>query len=91
MNGLETCSAVAISTKGHMDDVLENERLRENIRLTVDTLPLKTIVIYDVCGSNDATLKTFAYAAEKGIRLITPDNTLKHQNTLRFHGEVMNL
>lgn len=85
LDGLEGCSVVAISTKGHMDDVAENERLRDNIRFTVDTLQLKTIVVYDVCGTNSATLDAFSYAIKKGVSVIIPDNTLKCQNAKRFN------
>lgn len=85
LDGYEECSVVAISTKGHMDDPAENQRLRANIRLTVDKLPkIKTIVAYDVCGTNDATLDTFSYATEKGIEIIIPDNTLKERNMLLY-------
>ena len=85
LDGLEGCSVVAISTKGHMDDVAENERLRDNIRFTVDTLQLKTIVVYDVCGTNSATLDAFSYAIKNGVSVIIPDNTLKCQNAKRFN------
>lgn len=86
LDGYEECSVVAISTKGHMDDPAENQRLRANIRLTVDKLPnLKTFIVYDVCGTNDATFDTFSYADEKGIELIIPDNTLKLQNMKHYN------
>lgn len=81
LDGYEDCSVAAISTKGHMDDPTENLRLRSNILLTVDKLTnLKTLIVYDVCGTNDATLDTFSYAIEKGIEIIIPDNTLKIRN-----------
>ena len=74
-----------------MDNGVENKRLRENIRLTVDSLRLKAFIVYDVCGTNEATLDTFAYAKEKGVSVIIPDNTLKCQNSLRFERKVINL
>ena len=81
LDGYEECSVAAISTKGHMDDFAENMRLRENIRLTVDKLPnLKAFIVYDVCGTNDATFDTFSYAREKNIEIIIPDNALKSRN-----------
>ena len=89
LDGLEDCSVVAISSKGHMDDVAENKRLRENIRFTVDRLQLKSIIVYDVCGTNDATLDTFSYATKKGITVIIPDNTLKRQNALNAKKKVI--
>ena len=77
----EGSSVVLFSTKGHMDDPEENKRLRENICLTVDKMPeIKTILAYDICSTNDATFDTFSYAAQKGIKIIIPDNTLKTRN-----------
>lgn len=81
LNGYEECSVAAMSTKGHMDDPAENLRLRANIHLSVDKMPkLKSLIAYDVCSTNDATLDTFSYAIEKGINIIIPDNTLKIRN-----------
>ena len=81
LDGYEECSTVCMSTKGHMDEPAENQRLRKNITLTVDKLSkLKTIIVYDVCGTNNDTLNTFSYAIEKGIEIIIPDNTLKSRN-----------
>lgn len=86
LDGYGDCSVVAISTKGHMDDPAENLRLRANIRLTVEKMPnLKTIIVYDVCSTNDATLDTFSYAIERGIKVIIPDNTLKLQNMKHYN------
>ena len=66
-----------------MDDPTENERLRTIIRLSVDRLSsLKTLIVYDVCGTNDYTLETFSYAIEKDINIIIPDNTLKNRNMI---------
>ena len=72
LDGYGDCSVASISTKGHMDDPTENERLRTIIRLSVDRLSsLKTLIVYDVCGTNDYTLETFSYAIEKDINIIT--------------------
>ena len=85
LDGYEESSVATISTKGHMDDPAENSRLRANIRLTVDKLPnLKTIIVYDVCSTNNATLDTFSYAIERGIEVIIPDNTLKNRNMILY-------
>ena len=85
LDGYEDCSVAAISTKGHMDDPAENQRLRAIIRLTVDKMPnLKTLIVYDVCSTNDATLDTFSYAIEKGIEIVFPDNTLKERNMISY-------
>ena len=91
LDGLEKCEVVAISTKGHMDNDAENKRLRDNIRFTVDRLCLKAIIVYDVCGTNEPVLNTFSYAIEKGVSVVIPDNTLKHQNCLRFERGVVDL
>ena len=86
LDGYEECSVAAISTKGHMSDPIENRRLRANIRLTIDKLPnLKTFIVYDVCGTNKAVLDTFAYAIEKGIDVVIPDNTLKCRNVKHYN------
>ena len=81
LDGYGDCSVVAISTKGHMGDPAENLRLRANIRLTGEKLTnLKTIIAYDVCSTNDATLDTFSYAIERDIEIVIPNNTLKDRN-----------
>ncbi len=90
LNGLENCSVVAISTKGHMNDPAENERLKNNISLIVGALDLKAIIVYDVCGTDTATLDTFSYAIEKGIEVILPDNTLKLRNRTRVNQRGVN-
>ena len=84
LNGLEKCSVVAISTKGHISNFEEQERLRKNIQLTVNTLNLEAIIVYDVCGTDSTTLDIFSYAIEKGIKVIIPDNTLKRRNVGHF-------
>ena len=84
LNGLEKCTVVCMSTKGHMNDPLEKQRLRRSIRLTIDTLPLlKVIIVYDVCGTNETAFDLFSEAVKRGIEIIIPDNTLKNQNRKR--------
>lgn len=81
LSGYEDSSVVLFSTKGHMDEPEEKQRLRENIRLTIDKIPkIKTIIIYDVCSNNNTTLDAFSYAINKGIEIIIPNNTLKLRN-----------
>lgn len=85
LSGLENCNTVAISTKGHMTNNVEASRLYANVQLAVDLLPhLKTIIVYDVCGDDLATLEAFSYAISHGIQIIIPDNTLKLRNRLRY-------
>lgn len=90
LDGYEDCSVVAISTKSHLVDKKEYERLLWKIRYTVDHLNLKAIVVYDVCGTNDKAMECFSYAIEKGIKIITPNNTLKERNALRSKEAICN-
>ncbi len=88
LDGLEKCTAVAFSTKGHMNSSNERKRLEYNIKATVDRLNLKAIIVYDVCSDNIATLKVFDYAIQKGIKIIIPDNSLKERNRCLMKGKV---
>lgn len=90
LNGYEECSVVAMSTKSHLQNSVEHERLLWKIQYTVDHLNLKTIVVYDCCGTNDKAMESFAYAVNKGIDIIIPDNTLKTRNALHKKAVVCN-
>lgn len=83
LDGLEDCSVVAFSTKGYVSDPLERETLKQIVRLTVDTLSLEAIVVYDVCATNAAVDDIFSYAREKGVNVIVPSNALKERNIAR--------
>lgn len=83
LDGLETCSVVAFSTKGYVNDPVERNVIKELVRLTVDTLNLKAIIVYDVCSTNDAVDDIFSYAAERGIEIIVPSNALKERNAAK--------
>lgn len=83
LDGLEDCSVVAFSTKGYVNDPVERGTIKELVRLTVDTLNLKAIVVYDVCSTNDAVDDIFSYAKEKGIEIVVPANALKERNIAR--------
>lgn len=80
LDGLEDCSVVAFSTKGYVNDPIERNIIKELVRLTVDTLNLKAIVVYDVCSTNDVVNEIFAYATDHGVKVITPRNALKDRN-----------
>ena len=82
LEGLAECSVVAFSTKGYIDNVEEREILIKAIKMTVDTLRLKTIVVYDVCGTDENALTIFEYAIQKGVEIVIPDNILKDRNKL---------
>lgn len=83
LDGLENCSVVAFSTKGYVDDPVERDVIKELVRLSVDTLSLKAIVVYDVCSTNDAVNDIFSYASERDIKIIVPSNALKERNVAR--------
>lgn len=83
----QSCSVVAFSTKGYVGNHEERALLDEVIRETVDRLPLKTIVVYDVCGDNYQAQDIFHYALEKGVELVIPPNSLKDRNTARKGGK----
>lgn len=86
LNGLEHCTVVAFSTMGYVDNVIERAFLAEAVRYTVDALPLKAIVVYDVCGDNGAVNDIFSYAISKGVKVVVPDNMMKIRNTARKRG-----
>ena len=83
LDGLEDCSVVAFSTKGYVKDSVERETLKRIVELTVDTLNLAAIVVYDVCATNSAVDDIFAYARERGIKIVVPSNALKRRNVAR--------
>lgn len=83
LDGLENCSVVAFSTKGYVNNPIERNVIKELVRLTVDTLDLKAIVVYDTCSTNDAVDDIFSYATERGIKIVVPPNALKEQNTAK--------
>lgn len=82
--GLEHCSVVAFSTKGHVRYARERALLKAAVKYAVDHLSLNTIVVYSVCGRDETTLKLFSYAIEKGIRVVIPANSLRERNRGRY-------
>lgn len=78
--GLHDCSVVAFSTKGYINNAFERNILVKAIKQTIDTLTLKTIVVYDVCKDNSAVNDIFKYALEKGVKIVIPKNSLKNRN-----------
>lgn len=80
LNGLKACTVVAFSTMGYVDDVIEREMLKELVRLTVNSLNLKAIIVFDVCKDNEAVDDIFSYAREHGVKIIVPMNVLKERN-----------
>lgn len=81
--GLENCSVVAFNTKGHMKYNRERNLLKSAVKYAVDNLPLKTILVYSVCGKDETCLEIFNYAIENGIQVRIVNNTLRERNLLR--------
>lgn len=81
--GLENCSVVAFSTMGYVDNRVEKQQTIEAVKYTVDHLNLDAIVVFDVCGTNAAVDEIFAYARQKGIKIVVPLNAMKIRNTMR--------
>lgn len=83
LSGLDKCNTAAISTKGHISEKGEYERLHNKIKEIVDTLNIENLIVYDVCGDESKTLYVLEYAIQKGINVVIPENTLKIQNKKR--------
>lgn len=79
-SGIENCEVVAFSTKGHIRSSVERNLLKAAVKYAVDNLPLKTIVVYSVCGNDETSLKLFQYAIDHGIRVVIPENSLRKRN-----------
>lgn len=83
LDGLAECKTVAFSTKGSMKKVEERKLLIAAITKTVDTLDLKSIIVYSVSTNKDTILELFDYAIKRNIEVIIPDNVLKNRNMER--------
>ncbi|MCD8307286.1 MAG: DUF4417 domain-containing protein [Clostridia bacterium] len=86
-SGLEDCSVVAFSTKGHIRNKEDRALLVAAVKYAVDHLPLSTIVVYSVCGHDETSLELFRYAKEKGVDVIIPNNSLRERNMGRCSHE----
>lgn len=84
LEGLRECSVVAFSTKGYINNAEEREILKKAIEMTVDTLHLKKIIVYDVCKTDEKAMAIFEYAIQKGIDVFIPDNILKNRNKVKL-------
>lgn len=83
LDGLENCKTVAFSTKGSMKKSKERDLLIAAIAKTVDTLDLKSIIVYSVSIDSETIMNLFSYAKRKNIEIIIPDNSLKLRNIER--------
>lgn len=81
LKGIETCEVVAFSLKGITRKANELELMKKAAKITVDTLPLKGIVVYSVSRNDDQVLDIFDYAIKKGVKIFIPDNLLKERNS----------
>ena len=86
LDGLENCKVVAFSTMGYVDNKTERAYLKEAVKYTVDILDLHSIIVFDICGDNEAVEDIFQYAIQKGIHVVVPDNIMKMRNTARKRG-----
>ena len=82
-DGLEKCSVVAFSTKGHLRTARERNLLKAAVKYAVDHLPLEAIVVYSVSGRDETSLRLFRYATDAGIKVVIPDNSLRRRNMER--------
>ena len=82
-SGIENCQVIAFSTKGHIRYAAERNLLKAAVKYAVDNLPLKTIVVYSVCGKDSTTLKLFKYAIDHGVNIVIPQNSLRERNRRR--------
>ncbi|MDD6407526.1 MAG: DUF4417 domain-containing protein [Lactobacillus equicursoris] len=78
--GLENCSVVAFSTKGHIRSKNERNLTKAAVKYVVDHFPLKVIIVYSVCGNDEKTYNLFRYAREKGVSVVIPNNLLRTRN-----------
>ena len=83
-SGLEECTVIALSTKGHVHYRSERRLFINVVKYAVDHLPLKTIIAYSVCGRDENCLRLFEYAIEHGVQVFIPDNTLRTRNRLLY-------
>lgn len=80
--GMEDCTVIAFSTKGHMR-AEEQELTKAAIKYAVDNLPLQTIVVYTDCKEDSTVYNLFSYALENNINICIPRNTLLERNRER--------
>lgn len=88
LSGFEDCTVMCFSTKGHVRSAKDRRRIRDNVKYAVDTFPLKTILVYSVCGKDSTSLDLFDYALSKGVDVRIIDNTMRRQNQLKLKKEV---
>lgn len=89
LTGMQDCKVVAFSTKGLMRNKRALDLLKEAVKYTADNLQkLRTIIIYTTSINDEYIYKLFEYAAQKGIKLIIPDNRLRNLHFKDKRGEI---
>ncbi len=89
LSGLENCTVMCFSTKGHVRRARDRVRVKETVKFVVDNFPLKTILVYSVCGKDETSMKLFSYAISKGINVLIVDNTMRRRNQARIKKEAL--
>lgn len=80
-SGLESCSVIAFSTKGHIRYTRDRHRVKEHVKFVTDNFPnLKHILVYSVCGKDEKSLSLFKYAADHGIEIHILENRQRTLN-----------
>ena len=75
-------------TKSHVRYASDRLRIKETVKYVVDHFPLKTILVYSVCGKDETSLRLFDYAVSKGIDVRIIDNTMRRQNQRVVKGAI---
>ena len=88
MSGFENCTVMCFSTKSHVRYASDRLRIKETVKYVVDHFPLKTILVYSVCGKDETSLRLFDYAVSKGIDVRIIDNTMRRQNQRVVKGAI---
>lgn len=88
LSGFEHCTVMSFSTKGHVRYSEDRRRIKECVKYVVDAFPLKTILVYSVCGKDSTSLDLFDYAFSKGIDVRMIDNTMRRRNQSRLLGVI---
>ena len=80
LGGFENCTVMCFSTKSHVRYASNRARIRDSVKYVVDHFPLKTILVYSVCGKDATSFDLFKYAISKGVDVRIVDNTMRRRN-----------
>lgn len=86
MSGFESCTVMCFSTKSHIRYARDRQQIKDTVKYVVDHFPLKTILVYSVCGKDETSLCLFEYAISKGIDVRIIDNTMRRRNQKTVNG-----